>query len=90
MPTIRDIVIRKPTPEETNRCKSWPIWTAEPSTFDWSYTEKETCLILEGKATISDGKDSVSFGAGDFVVFPQDLECVWTIEKPIRKHYNFG
>jgi uncharacterized cupin superfamily protein len=90
MPTIKDIVIRKPTPEETDRCKSWPIWTCEPSTFDWSYTEKETCLILEGKVTISDGKDSVNFGPGDLVVFPQDLDCVWNIEKTVRKHYTFG
>ena len=65
----------------SERCKSWPIWTCEPSTFDWSYTEKETCLILEGEVTVSDGKESVSFGPGDLVIFPQDLDCVWSVEK---------
>jgi uncharacterized cupin superfamily protein len=90
MPTIKDIVVRKPTPDEISRCQHWPIWTCEPSKFDWSYTEKETCLILEGNVTISDGKESVSFGPGDLVIFPQDLDCVWTIEKAVRKHYNFG
>jgi uncharacterized cupin superfamily protein len=90
MPTARDIVVRKPTEAEANRCKTWPIWTCEPSSFDWSYTEKETCLILEGKVTVTDGSTSVTFGPGDMVVFPQDLDCVWTVEEPVRKHYNFG
>ena len=90
MPTVKDIVVRKPTKEEIKRCKSWPIWTCEPSTFDWSYTEKETCLILECAVTISDGKESVSFGPGDLVVFPKTLDCVWRVEGAARMHYNFG
>jgi hypothetical protein len=90
MPTVKDITIRKPTKEEAAHCKVWPIWTCDPSMFDWSYTEKETCLILEGKVTISDGRESVSFGPGDLVVFPQNLDCTWTVEKAVRKHYNFG
>ena len=90
MPTVKDIVIRKPTKEEIKRYKTWPIWTCEPSKFDWFYTEKETCYVLEGEVTISDGKDSVNFGPGDLVVFPQDLDCVWNVEKAVRKHYNFG
>lgn len=90
MPTAKDIVVRKPTKEELKRCQSWPIWACEPSQFDWSYTERETCLILEGAVTISDGKDSVSFGPGDLVIFPQDLDCIWNVEKAVRKHYSFG
>lgn len=90
MPTVKDIVVRKPTEEEANRCKAWPIWTCEPSTFDWSYTEKETCLILEGKVTITDSDGGVSFGPGDYVIFPQDLDCVWKVEEAVKKYYNFG
>jgi uncharacterized protein len=90
MPTVRDIVVRKPSEQEIKRCKSWPTWTCEPSSFDWAYSEKETCLILEGTATITDGSESVSFGPGDLVVFPQDLECIWNVKEPVKKHYNFG
>ena len=90
MPTVKDIVVRKATEEEAGRCKSWPIWTCEPSSFDWSYTEKETCLLLEGKVTVSDGTDSVSFGPGDLVVFPQDLDCVWSVTEAVKKHYTVG
>jgi len=92
MPTIKDVIVKKPSDEETETCKRWPIWKCQPSTFDWQYTEKETCLLLEGKVTVTDkdSKDSVSFGPGDLVVFPEDLECTWNIQEPVTKHYNFG
>jgi len=90
MPTVKDVVVKKPTEDEANACKAWPIWKCQPSKFDWVYTEKETCLLLEGEVAVSDGTDSVTFGAGDMVVFPQDLECTWQVKKPVTKHYNFG
>ena len=90
MVTVKDVVVKKPSDEESATCTAWPIWKCEPSTFDWVYTEKETCLVLEGKVTVSDGKESVSFGPGDFVVFPKDLECAWNITEAVTKHYNFG
>lgn len=90
MPTVKDVIVRKPTEKEKEMCKNWPIWTCEPSSFDWAYTEKETCLIIEGQVTVSDGDNSVSFGPGDFVVFPEDLECTWNVKKAVRKYYNFG
>ena len=70
---------------------SWPIWEKEASKFDWHYDDKETCYLLEGDVivTTKDGKE-VTFGAGDLVVFPKGLSCVWNIKKPVRKHYNFG
>ena len=89
MPTVKDVIVKKPNEEEIAECKTWPIWEAEPSTFDWAYTQTETCLILDGKVTVSDKDNSVSFGVGDLVIFPLDLECIWEIKKPVRKHYNF-
>lgn len=69
---------------------SWPIWTKEPSRFDWSYDSIEECLFLEGEVTVEteDGK-SASFGKGDFVTFPKGLSCTWDIKKAVKKHYNF-
>ena len=85
------ISVRKPTQAEKKEAGEWGIWEKEPSEFEWSYSEKETCLILEGKATVeaSDGS-SASFGAGDYVIFPQGMRCTWRIEKKIRKRYRFG
>ena len=90
MPSVKDVIVKKPSDEEAKGCKVWPIWKCEPSTFDWAYTEKETCLLLEGKVTVSDGTDSVSFAAGDLVVFPVDLECTWNVQEAVTKHYKFG
>ena len=90
MPTIKDIVVRKPTEQEDRDCKAWPTWRCEPSTFDWAYTEKETWVLLEGKVTVTGGEAEVSFGAGDLVIFPEGLDCVWDVTVPVRKHYKMG
>lgn len=84
------IIVRKPTEPEIQEAKTWPTWNKEVSSFPWSYSEQETCLILEGKVTIKTDDGGISFGSGDWVVFPQGLECEWVIGKDVRKHYKFG
>lgn len=68
----------------------WPTWSKEVSEFDWHYDQKETCYIIEGKATITteDG-ESITINAGDMVFFPEGLKCTWKIIEPIEKHYTF-
>lgn len=84
-------VIRKPTEKEKRECAAWPIWEKEVSEFPWEYNEKETCLILDGAATvINEAGEKFSFGAGDFVVFPSGMKATWKITKDIKKHYKFG
>ena len=68
----------------------WPLWTKEPSTFDWHYAERERCLFLAGDVTVKTAAGEISFGQGDFVTFPRGLDCVWHVKKTVRKHYNFG
>jgi uncharacterized cupin superfamily protein len=75
---------------ESRGILSWPIWSCEPSTFDWSYSDRETCYILEGRVTVETEEGSVSFGPGDLVVLPEGLSCVWKVEEAVRKHYRFG
>ena len=84
-----DILVKKPTEQEANEMKSNPIWTCEVSEFDWHYDTSETCLILEGDVTVTYGSKSVSFSAGDYVVFPKGLSCVWQVKQPVKKHYIF-
>jgi hypothetical protein len=87
-----NIEVRKPSPEELQQlgALSWPIWTCGASTFDWHYEQPETCYLLEGRVTVEAGGQSVSFGQGDLVVFPQGLACVWKVSQPVRKHYRLG
>lgn len=89
---MKEIKITKPTIEEIDRLgvNEWPIWEKEPSRFDWSYSQEETCYILEGKAKVETQNKTVEFGSGDMVTFPAGLDCVWEIEEPIRKHYKLA
>lgn len=85
------IEVRKPTEEEIKMAESWPTWNKEVSEFPWRYDEKETCYILKGRATVTGNNgESVSFGAGDWVIFSTGLESTWKIEEAIEKKYKFG
>ena len=70
--------------------KAWPIWTCGISEFDWEYSERESCLLLEGEVEVSGNFETVKFGVGDYVVFPRGFKCRWKVIKPVRKHYSFN
>ncbi|MBI4863518.1 MAG: cupin domain-containing protein [Candidatus Riflebacteria bacterium] len=72
------------------KVRTWPIWTKEPSTFDWHYDDREVCFLLEGDVTVKTAQGEVSFGAGDLVTFPAGLDCAWHVKRAVKKHYNFG
>jgi uncharacterized cupin superfamily protein len=82
--------VRKPSKKELQDAKSWPIWEKEESSFAWDYDQKETSLILKGKAVVKTPEGNVEFGTGDYVVFPEGLSCTWEIKEKIKKHYVFG
>ncbi|PIU17736.1 MAG: cupin [Elusimicrobia bacterium CG08_land_8_20_14_0_20_59_10] len=84
------ITVKKPTESEIKEASQWPIWEKEASVFPWSYTEKETCLILDGEVAVEAGGEEVSFKGGDYVIFPEGLSCTWHIRKAVRKYYKFG
>lgn len=86
------IEVRKPVETEIEEMNilSWPIWTCEPSEFDWCYDERETCFLLEGNVTVTMDSGSVSFGIGDLVIFPAGLSCRWKVNQTVTKHYKFG
>ena len=69
---------------------SWSIWSCEVSEFDWEYVDEESCYILEGKVELVSEFETVTFGSGDFVVFPKGLKCRWKVIEPVRKHYIFN
>ena len=86
------ISVERPSEEKLKqlKVKDWPVWTKEAGSFDWHYDDRETCYILEGDVTIKTSDGSVSFGAGDLVIFPKGLSCQWQIKKAVKKHYRFG
>ena len=68
---------------------AWPIWQCEPSKFDWEYEKEEHCFIIEGLVTVIGVVNTVNLMAGDYVIFPKGLKCVWEVHKTIKKHYSF-
>ncbi len=86
------IIVEKPSQEKLDNLnvKSWGIWEKEPSTFPWHYDQKESCYILEGKVKVKTDAEEVEFGKGDFVVFPEGLDCTWNVIEKVKKHYKFG
>ena len=84
-----NITVKKATEAEKSEMRSKPVWECGVSEFDWHYGDEENCLIIEGEVTVSYDGGSVSFGIGDYVVFPKGLSCVWKVTKPVKKHYIF-
>lgn len=85
-----DVIVRKPTDQEKSHMMSNPTWSCGVSEFDWYYSDKETCLIIEGEVTVEYDSKSASFSAGDYVILPKGLSCVWKVTKPVKKYYEFG
>jgi len=86
------ITIERPDPDRVRAIgiPSWPVWEKEPSTFEWTYDEPETCFFLDGDVVVTTPGGEVSVGAGDLVTFPKGLRCTWRVARAVRKHYRFG
>jgi len=86
------IEVRKPRENELGESGilNWSIWECKPSTFDWTYSDKETCYLLEEEVSVKTDIETVTFAAGDIVVFPAGLSCVWEVKNAVRKHYKYG
>jgi len=88
------VTVKKPTPQEAQEMSTLPTWGCKVSTFDWSYSEKEICLLIKGKVRVTyDGGDGskleADFGAGDMVTFEKGLSCTWHVSEDVEKYYKF-
>ena len=88
------ISVTSPCPESKIKelgIKNWSIWTCEVSSFDWTYDDNETCLLLEVEVIVTPyGGESVRFGSGDLIVFPVGMKSRWYVRKAVCKYYRFG
>lgn len=88
---MKTIEIKAMTPAEAEKLgiNSWDRWGCEPSVFDWSYPEQETCFVFEGDVIVTADGEDYHITPNMLVVFPKGLECVWNVKKAIRKAYKF-
>jgi len=89
---ILKVKVSTPSIEELQELgiDKWGIWTCDISKFDWEYTSQEECYFYEGEVLVETANENIELKAGDFVVFPEGLKCVWNVKKPVRKSYNFS
>lgn len=88
---MKPVFVRKPTEEQKALLLAQPTWEHEPETWEASYDERdETCLVIEGEAYVQT-QDGIRyhFAAGDLVTFQPNMDCIWCVEKKIKKHYIF-
>lgn len=64
------------------------VWDSTPGTWKISYTEEEFCVLLSGRARLTDTDGEVSeFGPGDAFVIPAGFEGIWETIEPLKKLY---
>ena len=83
------IIVKKPNVQEIAEMQKKPVWGCEVSEFDWYYDSEETCLLIEGEVEVRYSEGKVNITAGDMVIFPKGLSCVWNVTKPVSKYYEF-
>jgi len=69
------------------------IWECEPG--GWPIVNRadtETCYIVSGRATVTDGASGNSYeiSAGDVIVQPRGWSGRWDVTETIRKVYSIG
>ena len=69
---------------------NWNIWECEVRQFRLDMDEAlERSYILEGEIVVTpDGGEPVTLVPGDYIIFPLGLKSVWSVTKPLRKHYT--
>jgi len=69
------------------------VWECEPG--GWPVVDRpdtETCYIVSGRATITDGAtgEKYEISAGDVIVQPKGWSGRWDVTETIRKVYSIG
>lgn len=94
-PEITVTKMSKDEAESKHKISKWGTWGCEVSKFDWEYSGTETAYVLEGEVLVTltgawASCKPTKVEAGDLVVFPDGMTCVWDVTKPIKKHFNFS
>jgi uncharacterized cupin superfamily protein len=64
------------------------IWESSIGKWRIRYTEEEFCMLLEGKAVVTDEAGHAhSFSKGDAFVIPSGFTGTWETVEPVKKYY---
>lgn len=62
-------------------------WQAEPGVIAVNYTESELCVLIEGRARLSDAAGSVEYGPGEAFVITAGFTGTWESIGRVTKIY---
>jgi len=64
------------------------LWESTPGKWTINYTEDEFCIILEGRAVLTDESGKAqTFNTGDAFVIPAGFKGTWETVAKVRKYY---
>lgn len=64
------------------------LWTAQPSTFDYTFELNEALVVLEGHFIVTvEGHAPVHFRAGDVATFRRGARTRWEVVAPMKKFF---
>jgi uncharacterized cupin superfamily protein len=64
------------------------MWHSETGKWKISYTEEETCHILEGESIITDDSgNATTVKVGDNFVIPRGFVGTWEVTTPTKKNF---
>ena len=63
------------------------VWECAPGRFRWNFSCDETAHILEGKATVTVGEQTVQLVPGSLVFFPVGTKSIWHVTETVKKVY---
>lgn len=66
-------------------------WDKADGPVEYTPPERETILILEGRAHIDiEGSSSIDLEPGDLASLPKGVVTTWTVTAPFREFWVFG
>ncbi len=64
------------------------VWTASPGAWRVRYDEWEYCIIISGKAILTEtGEAPVTVSAGDAFTLAAGFEGIWEVVETLTKHF---
>lgn len=63
------------------------VWESSVGCWRVAYDEDELCVMLAGRARLTDAAGSRDYGPGDSFVIPRGFTGTWESLEPVRKIY---
>ena len=86
----QSIWVRAPSDRDRDIAADWPIYSTKIRKVARAYKQKETLLVLKGRAVVTCvGIPETELKFDDLATIPRGAECEWDVKEPMMMHYMF-